>query len=215
MIERIAYTINPAVSVEFRPATRRTTLSAYTIALFLHISGVLGYFMSTGTRVFVLAALRRAQRVEQVRLISMLDARLGPVFGISVLVLLVSGLYMAATAWSFQTSWIAVALISLLLMAPVGAALMEPRRRAVEQLAHTTPDGPIPADLAQRINDPVWHSAIYATPILLLGIVFLMAIQPGLITSLIVMGIALGLGSGVGVITAGRGRQQATAEHAA
>ena len=45
-------------------------MSIYTIVLFLHVSGAIGYFISIGTWLFGLATLRRAQRVEQVRSIA-------------------------------------------------------------------------------------------------------------------------------------------------
>ena len=57
-------------------------MSIYTIVLFLHVSGAIGYFVGMGTWLFVLAALRRAQRVEQVRALTNLAGRLGPLFGI-------------------------------------------------------------------------------------------------------------------------------------
>src|SRR5205807_8755916 len=117
-------------------------MSIYTIALFLHVSGAIGYFVSIGTWLFGLVGLRRAQRVEQVRSLVHLVGLTGPVFGISVLLILAPGLYMAITAWSLQTGWIAVGLVSLVLMAPLGTALIEPRRRAIQRLARDAPDGP-------------------------------------------------------------------------
>lgn len=182
-------------------------MSAYTLALFVHVSGAIGYFISAGTRVFVQGNLRRAQRVEQVRLITTLDGQLGAVFGISVLLLLTSGLYMAFTTWGIRTGWIDVGLISLILTAPLGAALMEPGRRAIERLAHQAPDGPIPAPLAQRIHDPVLQTSIHTLPVLLLGIVFLMTTKPTFQASLLVMGIALVLGVGGSLLFLGRGGQ--------
>ena len=183
-------------------------MSGYTIALFFHVSGAIGYFVSSGTRVFTLASLRRAQRVEQVRIIANIDRWVGPLFGISLLLILVTGLSMALTAWSLQTSWISVALISLIVMAPFGAALMEPRRRAIEHLAQATPDGPIPETLARRIHDPVLRTSIQTLPLLLLGIVFLMTTKPSVIGSIIVMAIALVLGLASGLLPAGRPGQQ-------
>src|SRR5215471_7996154 len=99
-------------------------MSIYTIVLFLHVSGAIGYFVGMGTWLFVLAALRRAQRVEQVRALTNIAGRSGPLFGISVLLILVTGLYMAITAWDLRTGWIAVALISLILIAPLGSAFI-------------------------------------------------------------------------------------------
>src|SRR6266849_2723973 len=125
-------------------------MSIYTIVLFLHVSGAIGYFIGIGIWLFGLATIRRAQRVEQVRAITNLIAMSGPLFAISVLLILVTGLYMALTVWSLQTAWIAVALISLVIMAPFGTAIIEPRRRAIDRLSRETPDGPLPESLVRR-----------------------------------------------------------------
>ncbi len=175
-------------------------MSLNTIVLFLHVSGAIGYFISVGTWLFGLSALRRAQRVEQVRSLAHLVGQLGPLFGISVLLLLATGLYMAITAWSLLTPWIAVALISLLLIAPLGTAFIEPRRRAIDRLAQEAPDGPLPQSLERRIHDPVLLTALQTVTMLLLGIVFLMTNKPSLIGSLIVMAVALVLGLASGVL---------------
>src|SRR2546421_4608414 len=106
-------------------------MSIYPIALFLHVSGAIGYFVAMGTWLFGLASMRRAQRVEQGRSIVQLVGLSGPLFGISGLLLLVAGLYMALTPWSLLTGWIVVGLISPGLLAPPGPAPLEPRRRAL------------------------------------------------------------------------------------
>jgi hypothetical protein len=169
-------------------------MNIYTIVLFLHVSGAIGYFVGMGTWLFVLAALRRAQRVEQVRALTNIAGRVGPLFGISVLLILATGLYMAITAWGFQTGWIPVALVSLILIAPLGTVFIEPRRRAIARLAQEAPDGPLPQALEQSIHDPLLLSALLTVAILLLGIVFLMTNKPSLPGSLIVMAVALVLG---------------------
>ena len=191
-------------------------MSLYPIVLFLHVSGAIGYFVSIGTWLFGLVSLRRAQRVEQVRALVHLVGLSGPLFGISVLLILAAGLYMAFTAWSLQTGWIAVALVSLVLMAPLGTALIEPRRRAIERLAREVPDGPLPQSLEQRIYDPVLSTALQTIAALLFGIVFLMTNKPALAGSLIVIvvALALGLASGLLVSSMTRTRWQAGAAHA-
>jgi uncharacterized membrane protein len=175
-------------------------MNIYTIVKFLHVSGAIGYFVAIGTWLFGLAALRRAQRVEQVRVLSNLVGRLGPLFGISVLIILVTGLYMAFSAWGLQTGWIAVALTSLVLIAPIGTALIEPRRRAIDRLAQEAPDGPLPLPLDQRTHDPVLLTTLQTVAALLLGIVFLMTTKPSLMGALIVMALALVLGLASGVL---------------
>ena len=188
-------------------------MSIYTIVLFLHVSGAIGYFISTGTWLFGLSALRRARRVEQVRALTNLVGRSGPLFGISVLLILATGLYMALTAWGLRTGWIDVALISLILIAPLGTAFIEPRRRAIDRLAREAPDGPLPPALERSIHDPVLGTALQTVVVLLLGIVFLMTTKPSLTGSLIVMAVALALGlaSGLLVSRTTRTREQGVA----
>ena len=190
-------------------------MNIYTIVLFLHISGAIGYFVGIGTWLFGLLSLRRAQRVEQVRALVQLIGLSGPLFGISVLLILAAGLYMAFTAWSLQTGWIAVALVSLVLIAPLGTALIEPRRRAIERLAREASDGPLPQSLEQRIHDPVLFTTLQTLAVLLFGIVFLMTTKPSLAVSLIVMVVALvfGLASGLLVSRVTRTRWQNEAAH--
>src|SRR6266581_9329004 len=175
-------------------------MNIYNIILFLHVSGAIGYFIGIGAWLFVLAGLRRAQRVEQVRSLTTLVGLTGPLFAISVLLILAAGLYMSLTAWSLQTGWIAVALISLVIMAPLGTALIEPRRRAIDRLAREAPDGPLPESLKRRIHDPVLGTALQTVAALLLGIFFLMTTKPALTGSLIVMAVALALGLASGVL---------------
>ena len=175
-------------------------MTIYTIVLFFHVSGAIGYFVSMGTWLFGLSALRRAQRVEQVRALTHLVGRSGPLFAISVLLILATGLYMALTAWGLQTDWIDVALISLILIAPLGTAFIEPRRRAIDRLAQEAPDGPLPQSLERSTHDPILLTALQTVTILLLGIVFLMTNKPSLIGSLIVMAVALVLGLASGVL---------------
>ena len=169
-------------------------MTGYTIALFFHIIGAIGYFIGMGTWLLSLAGLRRARSVEQVRTLVRLVGRTGPLFGISVLLILAAGLYMAITAWNLLTGWILVGLISLILIAPLGTAFIEPRRRSIARLAQEAPDGPLPQSLEQRTHDPVLLTAVLTVTILLLGIVFMMTNKPSLVGSLIVMAVALVLG---------------------
>src|SRR5438034_8051122 len=132
-------------------------MSIYNIVLFFHVIGAIGYFLGMGILLFILLGLRRSQRVEHVRALIHLNELSAPFSAASAVLLLVTGLYLALTAWSLLTSWILVALISLLLMVPTSAALIAPssngwrvKRRVVSSLkpwsnTSTTPSLPRPA----------------------------------------------------------------------
>ncbi len=175
-------------------------MSIYSIVLFVHVVGAIGYCLGIGIWLFVLIGLRRAQRVEQVRALIHLTDLSGPFSGISVLLLLAAGLYMAFTEGSELSSWVLVALISLILMVPTSAAFIVPQRRALDRLAREAPDGELSPTLKQRIHDPVLLTVVQTVAALLLGLIFLMTTRPGLVISLVVMGVALALGLASGVL---------------
>src|SRR6266487_726874 len=176
-------------------------MSIYNIVLFVHVIGAIGYFLGMGILLFILLGLRRAQRVEHVRALIHLNELSAPVSAASAVLLLVTGLYLALTAWSLLTSWILVALISLLLMVPTSAALIAPRRSAiVKQLAREAPGGELSKALERHIDDPVLATVCTTVLTLLLGLVFLMTTKPNLVGSLIVMAVALLLGLAAGVL---------------
>ena len=76
-------------------------MSLYTLALFLHVSGVIGIFGSLFIWLFGLAALRRARLVGQVRAIAWVIVLASPLMVGSVLLL---GLSDAATdGWTSPT----------------------------------------------------------------------------------------------------------------
>ncbi|HEX5546985.1 MAG TPA: DUF2269 family protein [Ktedonobacterales bacterium] len=177
-------------------------MSDYSIVKFLHVSGAIGYFVALGTLLFGLAALRRARRVEHVRVLADLIRRLTPLFNISILLLLAAGLYMTFTVWSFQTGWIAVALVSLVIIVPVAAVTVQSRMRVIAQLASEAPDGPLPSELLARTHDPVFLTTPLTAMALLLGIVFLMTNKPTLSVAILVMALALILGLASGVLVA-------------
>jgi Zn-dependent protease with chaperone function len=181
---------------------RKRTMNDYSIVKFLHVSGAIGYFVALGTLLFGLAALRRARRVEHVRVLADLVRRLTPLFNISILLLLAAGLYMTFTVWSLQMGWIAVALVSLAVIVPISAVTVQSRMRIIAQLAREAPDGPLPPELLARTHDPVFLTTPQTAMALLLGIVFLMTNKPSLPVALLVMALALILGLASGVLVA-------------
>ncbi len=182
-------------------------MNTYLIVKFLHVTGAIGYFVGMGTLLFSLAALQRVRRLEHVRVLADLLGRLTPLFGASILLLLTAGLYMASTAWGLLTGWIIVALVSLVVIVPIAGGIVESRRRVIAKLAGEAPDGPLPAALVTRINDPVLLATPRTVTALLLGIVFLMTNKPAFFVALLVMGVALVLGLAWGLLAARTARR--------
>jgi hypothetical protein len=175
-------------------------MSIYSIVLFLHIIGAIGYFLGIGIWLFILLGLRWAQRIEHVRALIHLNDLSAPFSGASAVLLLITGLYLAITAWSLLTSWILVALISLLVMVPITAVLIAPRRSAiVKEMAREAPGGELSPALERHIDDSILAMVCTTGAALLLGLVFLMTTKPDLVGAILVMIVALVLGVGSGI----------------
>ncbi len=191
-------------------------MSIYTLALFVHIVGAIGVFVGVSVWLFAAAALRRTQYIWQVRALTSLIQPSGNLAVVSILLLGVSGFYMARTAWGVEATWIIVATVSFLLLAPFGVFVIDPRLRTLAKAAAAAPDGPLPAALALRTRDPLVGIGLCIYIGVLLGIVFLMTNKPSLVDSIIAMVVAtvLGLASALPLWWATRTRSRDVATSA-
>jgi len=175
-------------------------VTTYTLALFAHIVGAIGAFIGVSVWLFAAVALRRAQSVGQVRALTGLIQPSGILTIISILLLGVAGFYMAITVWGERATWIIVATISFLLLAPFGAVVIDRRLRALAKAAATALDGPLPASLAAQAQDPLVGIGLSVYIAVLLGIVFLMTTKPTLLDSIIAIALATALGLASGLL---------------
>jgi hypothetical protein len=167
-------------------------MSNYSIALFLHIVGALGFFVVQGVEWIGLSQLRRARLPEEARAIlgTVKSAdRLGVV---SMLTTVATGIYMLLTYWGW-VAWIIVVLGALILEIVLFVMIAKPRMTVMEQVL-TTEKGFVSQAFHELVNEPVLWITIYTRTAILLGIVFLKSAKPDLDGSLLTIGIAILLG---------------------
>ena len=166
----------------------------YHLALFVHISGAVLFFIGLGLNWLGLNQLRRAERVEQVRELSALLQVLERLFPFSVVLLLGGGLYMTITIWGFTLVWLDAALVTLVALPILGPRVHGRRLTFIRQEALTQPDGLLPTSLRARTTDPVL--VFWSRIVALLGwwMVFLMTLKPDLFGTLAALGVAVVLG---------------------
>jgi hypothetical protein len=187
-------------------------MNIYTLALFVHVSSAICLFIGFGTWFLSITRIVRASRVEHVRTLADLLLIVRLVVPASALLVIITGLTMTQIAWELRTGWIAVALGSLVIIGPVGTWVIDPKVRSFAALAHTLPDGPLPATLAQRTHDTVLHLGLHTLIAMLFGIIFLMTIKPVLMSAIVVMVVAAFLGFASGVLFV-RARRTAHVDH--
>lgn len=180
----------------------------YTIALFFHIVGALGFFASLGLEWLSLRQLRNATTVEQVREWGRLSTLVRWMGMVSLGIILAFGFYMMAVA-TIGAAWLIVAFWMFVLLIILAAALTGPRLRAIKRAA-TGDGGPVSPTLFQLLHHPLLWFSLQTRLAIALGVVFLMTVKPGLSGALLTAGIAAALGLASALLLPSRARPQVT-----
>jgi hypothetical protein len=173
-------------------------VNVYDVVLFIHLLGVATLFAAIGILQLAGFRLRGATTVHQARLWVGVTSVTGSMFSVALVIILGAGLYMASDRWSFGTSWIVMAIISVVVLGAVGGAgigrSLEALGRALAQA-----DGPqIPPGVARRIRSPRLWSQSFALMTIAIGVLWLMTNKPGwggavgVIVGLAIVGAAAG-----------------------
>ncbi len=169
-------------------------MNSYTIALFAHIVGVVVMFMSTAIESLCLHRMRGATTTDQLREWASLNKTIGMLFPLGSGAMVLSGLYMALTAWSLTVPWIGLSLAVVVAMGVFGTRVNTRRLEAIAAAAETEPSGLIPAALARRIQDPILLATVHALAALAFGVVFLKVTRPDLVVGLAALAVAVAVG---------------------
>lgn len=183
------------------------TTEPNSVELFLHISGVIGMFVGYGALVLGTVAMRRARTTAELRTlagvltygrrigfehVSILDAI---VVG-SVVLIGVTGIHMASYTGDWRSGWAEVAIVTLVMLAPIGPLVINPRLHAITRIANEAAPGDVAPHLRARLTDPILSGSLSGSFAVLIGLVFLMAVKPtvGWSALVIVMAVTVGVG---------------------
>src|SRR5215510_6148661 len=185
-----------------RGGSRKEATLVYDAAHFLHVVGALGLTAAFGVEAVGLVGLRRATGADEALL--WLRSRrwvllIGPA---SIGLVLATGIYLTVAEWGAD-AWIVVSLVSLVALAAIGGVLTGvPMARvtpAVERAA-----GPLPEELQHDLRSPLFTVSLLTRIAITVGVVFLMVQKPALLTSLVTIVLAAGIGAASGLISGTR-----------
>lgn len=167
-------------------------MNGYSITLFLHIVGVLGFFVALGLEWTGLWQIRRAMTPEQVRPWMGILKSVRKVGFVSMLATVITGIYIVVTDWGGE-AWISVTVGSLVLVIALAQVLTAPRMAAVGRTL-ATEKGTFSKTFHSLANHPLLSISIQTRVAIALGIVFLKIVKPDLGGSLLTIGVAIVLG---------------------
>jgi hypothetical protein len=147
------------------------------VALFIHLLGVVTLFIGIGLLQRAGAAIRAASSVEELRVLLGLARTTRSMFPAALLFIIASGLFMAARSFSFETPWVVVGIASVIVMGILGGAVAGRRLAAVGKGAASASS--ITPELALAIRDPAIWVALGLNSGLAVGVLWLMVSKPG------------------------------------
>ena len=167
-------------------------MNAYSIALFLHIVGVLGLFVALDLEWTGLRQIRSAITLEQVRGWMGILKSVRKFGFASMLTTVITGFYMTFTVWG-GVGWIIVSLGALILVIALSIVLTGPQMAVIGQ-ALVTEKAPFSRNFHSLANNLLLWISIQTRIAIALGIVFLKVAKPDLGGSLLTIGEAIVLG---------------------
>jgi hypothetical protein len=167
-------------------------MNNYSIALFLHIVGALGFFVALGLEWTGLSQIRSAMTLEQVRAWMGILKNVRKVGFASMATTVITGIYLMLTGWG-GVAWIIVTLGSLVLVIALAQVVTAPRMAGIGQ-ALVTENEPFSKTFHSLANHPLLSISIQTRVAIALGIVFLKTAKPDLGGSLLTIGVAIVLG---------------------
>lgn len=166
----------------------------YSLGLFFHVLGAVVMFVAVGITLTAMVAMLYADKTESLRLWSALAVKMDVLMPVSVIFVLLPGLYLVFSTWGWDHAWINVSLTLLLLMSVMGPVINLPRLKLILEAANEEAESiPSPQMLEKVRNRTLWTSVMIMT-MLLVGILFLMTVKTTLIPSLLTIAAAAAVG---------------------
>lgn len=169
-------------------------MDAYHIALFVHLLGMVGLFVGYGLEWTGTAFLLRGATGDEVRGALRIYRVSLPLSGPSLLVLILSGGYLAGVTEAWKGGWIIASILGIVVALGMGFGMVMPRMKS---LRATLPEGnaALVGPALAKVQDGFVVTLIRARFFLAVGIVCVMTLKPTFVASLAVLlgGIVLGI----------------------
>jgi hypothetical protein len=168
-------------------------MTVYTVVLYAHLLGAFALFIGQGIEWVASSLFRGAASTDQVRAWLRVFKVSPPLSGIGILVLLLSGGYLAQLSGAMKQGWIPATLLAIGVALVLGFAVILPRMNKIRKTLPSLNE-PVKAELRSRLSDPVLLTAIRVRVLLAAGILYLMAAKMPLTPSLVALLVALVVG---------------------
>ena len=168
-------------------------MTLYSIVLVIHLLSVVGLFIGLGLEWTATALLRRSAGAAEARAWLRVYRVSPPLSGPSLLIILLSGGYLASLIGVMKQGWIPATFIGIALAVILGVTVNMPRLGAIRK-ALPSGDEPLSAVVRARVRDAQLATSVRLRISIAAGIVFLMATKLPFGPSMFALACSIGFG---------------------
>ncbi|HEY9723047.1 MAG TPA: hypothetical protein V6D47_13640 [Oscillatoriaceae cyanobacterium] len=154
------------------------SFSLYTVALFVHLLGVVGLFAGIALNTSSMANWRRAGTLGELRMWAGKAKNTEKVLKFSVLALMLGGLYLSYSANLWAQGWVGMAILATFANAAAGPLVIGRTVGGIMKDAGGPPEAPVSAEVRARVEAPKVWIVERAMSAIGVGLVFLMVFRP-------------------------------------
>ncbi len=149
--------------------------------LFFHILAVVGLFVAMSLELIATARVHRAITLAEVRAATLNTPAIGPIMGLSTLLLVAMGISMIyAGGFGWRPGWIAAVFVLTVVLAILGPLVNGRKAQALYALALAAGEGPITAAVDAARRDWLFNYMLCATFFELIAALYVMVTKPDL-----------------------------------
>lgn len=154
-------------------------MDTYHVVLYIHLLSLLVGFSAGVIETVCLFRLRAANTLEAAAPWGQLAGEIEKAFPVAILGLFGSGAYMTSDLWTWNTSWIVVAIVGLVVLSLQGPLVAGRRGHAVKTALIANGPGPLGPDARRMTRDRALWAAGMTNEALVLAVVWVMTEKPG------------------------------------
>jgi hypothetical protein len=177
-------------------------VDGYRTALFFHLVFLFIAFGAAALMGLCLFRLRASTTGAEATPWVRLAAKTERAFPVSILGLFATGAYMTREVWTWDTAWIEVAIVALVVLAATGVGIAGRRAKLLECALETNGPGPLSVSVRRLACDRAHWIVAFANPGLALGVVWNMTQKPETVEAIAAAAIGFLAGALVGLLFA-------------
>ena len=172
-------------------------MDTYHTVLYLHLLSLLAGVAAASIATLCLFRLRAAETLMDAVPWGMLAGRVGKVFPLVLLGFFATGAYMTSDVWTWDTGWIDVGIVALVVLALQGPLVAKSRAKLLENALKQNGPGPLGEPARRLARDPALWVASLSNPALVLGVAWVMTQKPSTAGAIVGVLVAYAIGAGV------------------